>query len=133
MVALLYSTLKIMSNTQTPQLTTNSEKTVWQAITTGTTESGDVAIELKPQAIQDGAITFLMTANTHSVDLSQFNLQKITTLTYNGKVISPSAVPQLTGHHTSGILVFPMDKNSATFTVSIKGIPLEQERVFRWS
>ena len=54
-------------------------------VTTGTTETGDVAIELVPKGIQNGKLIVDLSVNTHSVDLTQFDLAAITTLTYDGK------------------------------------------------
>ena len=71
--------------------------------------------------------------NTHSVDLSQYDLLQITTLEYNGNVIKPRSAPSLSGHHNSGTLVFDTGKELKTFKIIIKDIPDIKERIFEWN
>lgn len=109
-----------------------SKTTGINSITTGTTDTGDVAVELTPLGFFDGRLRVQIAVNTHSVDLSPFDLQQITTLETGGKVIKPIEAPALSGHHSSGELVFDVDKTPQKFTISIKGIPQIEERVFMW-
>ena len=101
-------------------------------ILTGTTEDGDVAIELKPLEVSKSLIRIEISANTHSVDLSPFNLKEIIALTSNGKEFNPVSAPQLSGHHAAGELIFEGDFNSKSFSVIIKNIPSVNERIFSW-
>lgn len=103
----------------------------FQTITTGTTDSGDVSIELTPK-INNGKLEAEIAANTHSVDLSQFDLTQITTLEYGNKIAKPISAPTLEGHHTTGTLIFPTDENIKSFKITIKGIPITNERTFIW-
>lgn len=98
---------------------------------TGSTEEGDVLLELTPQK-EDNNLVVEIKANTHSVDLSPFNLKDIVTLTYDGKVYKPTSAPKLSGHHATGKLVFETPATTESFTISIAGIPLEKERIFTW-
>lgn len=109
-----------------------SAQSQFQPILTGTTEQGDVSIELTPINMDNKRLEVTIAANTHSIDLSQFNLEELTTLEYNGKAIKPSSFPSLSGHHSSGILVFDTDNKVTSFTIKIKGIPKIQERTFEW-
>src|SRR3972149_9759945 len=79
-------------------------------IISGTTEQGDVSIELKPLGVRDGKLVVNIAANTHSVDLSQFDLKQIARLEYEGKSASPFTAPVLSGHHSSGVLEFEVGK-----------------------
>ncbi|MBI2139303.1 hypothetical protein HYU14_00140 [Candidatus Woesearchaeota archaeon] len=106
----------------------NSQKT----ITTGTTGQGDVEIGLTPQGIARGKLRVQMSVNTHTVDLSQFDLKKLTVLEHGGRLIAPEDTPDLSGHHASGTLSFPIEGEATSFKITIKGIPLPQERVFSW-
>ena len=102
-------------------------------VLTGTTGPGDVAIEFAPRGMQGGKFEVQIVANTHSVDLSAFDLLQVTTLEYKGKLIKPASAPLLTGHHVSGTLVFAVGEEPGdAFTITIKGIPLVEERVFSW-
>jgi len=104
----------------------------FEPVLTGTTGQGDVAIELVPKGIQEGKFIVQIEANTHSVNLGQFNLKEITTLEYNGKLLNPESAPALSSHHSSGTLVFGVGEEITSFTIKINGIPKIEERVFEW-
>lgn len=113
------------------------EKTIpiessYPSITTGSTASGDVSIELAPHEVENDKLEVDIWVNTHSVDLSQSDLKQITSLEYNGKSVAPVSAPSLSGHHVSGTLVFNVDDEIKSFTIKIKGIPKVEERVFEW-
>ena len=109
-----------------------AQKTELRTVSTGSTQTGDVLIELTLISMPDGKLQFGMAANTHSVDLSQYNLMELTTLEYNGKAIKPISAPQLSGHHTSGNVIFNAGSDLKNFKVVIKGIPNVEERAFEW-
>lgn len=103
----------------------------FKAVYTGTTEQGDVEIELTP-SWANGKLEVNVAANTHSVDLSGFNLKEITALQYGGKTLKPVSAPALSGHHASGKLVFDTEEKQDNFVIRILGIPAVDERVFEW-
>src|SRR3989338_3821498 len=109
-----------------------AQKAELKTVSTGSTQTEDVLIELTPIGMSDGKLQFEMAANTHSVDLSQYNLMELTTLEYNGKAIKPVSAPQLSGHHTSGNVIFNAGSDLKNFKVVIKGIPNVEERAFEW-
>src|SRR3989344_9072408 len=74
----------------TTQAGTSSQSGLSEIIT-GSAETGDVAIQLKPLGINNGKLIFEFAANTHSVSLSDFDLLKVTTLEYNGITLSPES------------------------------------------
>lgn len=96
------------------------------------------------QKIEEGKLAFGVTLNTHSVDLDQYAIEKISILRDDkGKEIKASAWdgPAGGGHHRSGMLFFsdkdtagkPFIKPETKFIeVVIKGIAGENERVFHW-
>lgn len=101
-------------------------------ITTGTTDDDDITIELTPQKIENGKLFVAIAVNTHSVDLSQFNLQELVVLDYKGDKIKPISAPSLSGHHANGELVFEVGKQPSTVTITIRGIPKQSERIYNW-
>ncbi len=105
----------------------------FKTISAGSTDSGDVLVELTPKGTKSEKFEVDVSVNTHSVDLSQFNLMKITLLEYEGKTIRPVSAPKLSGHHSSGELIFDTGKEIKSFKITIKGIPAVDERVFEWS
>ncbi len=101
-------------------------------VATGSTSKGDVLVELTPLGFSNSQLRVSIAANTHSVDLSQFDLREITDLKINGKTIKPSDAPGMRGHHSSGTIVFEGVEEAGKFTIIIKGIPKTEERVFEW-
>jgi len=141
---LTYTTLSEEENVSSLQLSERYENKA-----TGTLESGDVRIDLTPKGVINGRFVVEIGANTHSVDLSQFDLIKIITLEYsdeklddnnnnnnnnnnNKKTISPISASQLSGHHSYGEIVFDLDEKPQDFNIMINGIPKVDERVYKW-
>lgn len=112
--------------------TTVTEESGFKLISSGSTGSGEVSIDLKPHKVSDGQLEVDISVNTHSVSLEKFNLKEITTLEFNGKSIRPVSAPSLTGHHNSGTLIFDIDEDIDSFTIKIVGIPKVEERIFEW-
>lgn len=103
----------------------------YKPINTGTTDQGDVSVELRP-IVEKARLILKASINTHSVDLNSFDLKQITTLEFSGKSITPIAAPKMNGHHISGDIVFDTGEELDNFVVRIKGIPKVEERVFEW-
>ena len=98
----------------------------------GSMNPGDVLIELTPKYIAPGKLIVKFAMNTHTVDLSQFNLKELTTLLYGSKKVKPTEANRLRGHHSFGLIVFDLEESPEKFTITIKGIPKENKRVFVW-
>lgn len=94
---------------------------------------GDVTIDVQLLSQENNQISFSIALNTHSVDLSQFDLQELVTLEYGGTVIEPLSVPRLSGHHASGTIRFTMPNEAKAVLVRVRGVPQEMEREFRFS
>ena len=110
----------------------NVKTAAFKTVSIGSTDSGDILMDLTPKGIENGKFAVDISVNTHSIDLSQFDLMQITTLEYEGKAIKVAAAPKLSGHHSSGTLVFDTGKDIKNFKITIKGIPAVDERVFEW-
>ncbi len=106
---------------------------LYQALVSGTTASGDVAIEITPTEITKNELKMKISVNTHSVDLGQFDLSQNMVLRYQNTVALPLSAPQLQAHHTSGDALFPIEGRINEFTIIITGIPATQKRIFKWS
>src|SRR3989344_5277009 len=81
------------------------------AKSTGSTNPNDVEIVLTPKSVSNGILSVDINANTHSVELGDFDFMEITTLEYDGKKINPSSAQKLSSHHGSGSLLFNVDGN----------------------
>lgn len=99
---------------------------------TGDTSPGGVAIDLTLVQDKDGVIIMEIQANTHSVELSGYDLRRMTTLERAGKKYTPSSASSLSGHHAKGIITFDRVEGKGPVTVLITGIPQVMERVFSW-
>ncbi|NOY64703.1 MAG: hypothetical protein GXO97_04810 [Nitrospirae bacterium] len=98
----------------------------------GSMNQGDVLIELTPKYIAPGKLIVKFAMNTHTVDLSRFNLKEITVLRYDSKEVKPTEANRLRGHHSFGLIVFDLDENPEKFSITITGIPKENTRTFLW-
>lgn len=92
-----------------------------------------VAIDLTPKEFENGKLYVDISVNTHSIDLTQFDLTKLVKLEYASNSIFPESAPKLSGHHTSGTLIFDTGKELKSFKIIVKGIPDIKERIFEWS
>ena len=110
----------------------NEKSLTFETISTGSLQTGDVLIELTPAGIKNGKFEVEITANTHSVDLSQFDLMQIITLEYNNKKLKPISALKLSGHHSSGTIAFSMSEQPPSFGIIITDIPLVEKRIFEW-
>ena len=107
--------------------------------------AGAVEVEVRlivpgsPEAAKYGAETqtvFFVSMNTHSVDLSAYDLAAISELSAAGRTYAPLRWVSASdnNHHRSGTLIFPrVDPQGGVWELRIKtiaGIPL---RIFRWT
>lgn len=110
----------------------NSTDRTFGTRSSGSMNQGDVLIELTPKYIAPGKLIVKFAMNTHTVDLSQFNLKELTTLLYGSKKVKPTEANRLRGHHSFGLIVFDLEENPEKFSISITGIPKDKERTFLW-
>lgn len=110
----------------------NAEPVVYETKSSGSLQTGDVLIEMTPVGIKNGKFEIGISANTHSVDLAQFDLMQQTVLEYGNKEAKPISAPTLSGHHTSGTLIFSLNQQPANFQIIINNIPAIEKRIFEW-
>nr|MBI4156611.1 hypothetical protein [Candidatus Woesearchaeota archaeon] len=96
------------------------------------TSSSSVTIDLTPKEFDGNNFYLDIGVNTHTIDLSPFDLKKSVTLELNGKYVNPVSAPTLSGHHNSGILTFKIDNLPKKIMIKIKDIPDIPERKFEW-
>lgn len=95
--------------------------------------SGIVSVDLTPQDFANDKLTFKMKVTTHSVNnLNTIDLSKIVTLYAGDKKFHPIEVPQLMGHHSSGLLIFKIEKQPEIFRIRIEGLSQPASREFVW-
>lgn len=123
---------KANAGSSTGYTATAKSTSAFRTISTGSTDQGDVQIDITPQGVDSGKLAVDIAINTHSVDTSQFDLKQITTLEFEGKSIKPSSAPALSGHHFNGQLVFDVGKDIKSFKITISGIPKVEKRAYTW-
>ena len=96
------------------------------------TSESTVSIDLVPKTFNENKFYVDISLNTHVVELSQFDLKKLVTLEFDNKIVRPISVPELTGHHSSGTLIFEIDKKPENFKIKISNIPDMSVRIFEW-
>lgn len=131
---LVYSVVGLMNGGNATGTSAVQEKgsAGFRTISSGSTDPGSAQIDLTPRGISNGRLEVDFAINTHSVDLSQYDLAKATILEHDGRKIFPTAAPKLEGHHSSGTLTFNVGENLNNFKIIIKGVPDIEERVFEW-
>lgn len=95
----------------------------------GTTGQGDVEIALTPR-IEGGTLVVAFGMNTHSVDLSEYDLTEVMVLHAGGEQYRPLSAPALGGHHVTGEVEFSVEPEGG-FRIVVSGIPLE-DRAYEW-
>ncbi len=98
---------------------------------------GAVTIDVEYLGYMDNLVSFNIAMNTHSVDLDQYDLVKLSDLMDDkGNKYTPfSWDSEPGGHHRSGILVFSNPGSQAepdTLLLIIRNIAEIQERTFNW-
>ncbi|HLD18621.1 MAG TPA: hypothetical protein VJB90_01265 [Candidatus Nanoarchaeia archaeon] len=110
----------------------SSKNEGFRSIVIGDTGQGNVEIGLQPIEVKPGMVKVKISANTHSVDLGQFDLKKIVVLKYGSKELKPVEASALSGHHASGFIVFQPTGELKSFTIILKGIPAIDQRKYEW-
>lgn len=96
------------------------------------TSSGQVIIDVTPVEFKDGKFYVDMKFTTHTGDLAVYDLAKLVTLEYESGKINPSGAGKISGHHSSSMMTFNIEKEPKSFRIIIKEIPDLSERVMEW-
>ena len=99
---------------------------------TGAMAGEDAVIELTPELTDENTLVVRFSVNTHSVELSSYDLMQAVTLEYDGKKLKPAKSDRLRGHHSFGKLVFNIDAKPDKFKIIIEGIPAVKQRIYEW-
>lgn len=83
----------------------------------------------------DTQTVFLVSMNTHSVDLAGYDLVKISELVAAGQTLKPIrwASTSDDSHHRSGALIFPKVDRGTALELRLKTIAGVPVRIFRWT
>ena len=97
----------------------DSENNVKNEIYETKTSQGEVTIDLTPVKFENGWLYLDIEVNTHTTDLDKFDLTQIAFLEFDGKQIKPLSVSRLSGHHTSGEIVFDLGQEITNFKIRV--------------
>lgn len=88
-----------------------------------------------PKYAADGQTVFLVSMNTHSVDLTGYDLVKLSELLAAGRTLTPTRWVSTSNdsHHRAGALVFPKVDRRVPLELRIKTIAGVAVRAFRWA
>lgn len=103
------------------------------AISTGSTGSGDMSMEITPVRYSNGRLEVKYSSSTHSVSLDKYDLMELSTLEVDGKVYRPVKTDRMSGHHASGRIIFEVPEKPDGFRIVIRDIPRVNERLFDWN
>ena len=93
--------------------------------------SGEVTLTVTPRW-RDGALVVEVRANTHSVALSDIDLESQVRLRVADTVLAPTEAGTLDGHHATAELIFQLRNRPSQFTIEIAGVPDVTQRTLRW-
>lgn len=96
------------------------------------TSQGAVTIEVTPLGYEGGIFTIRHALNTHTIDMSGFDLQKQVTVVFKGERYQSINKPQLSGHHNTVELQFRLASKPDSFEILISDIPDVKERRLSW-
>ncbi|MBS3146564.1 hypothetical protein J4471_02600 [Candidatus Woesearchaeota archaeon] len=82
---------------------------------------GDITLTLKPKDYNNNLLNIEISVNTHSIELSTYDLQDLVNIQYKGNRIKPISAPNLQGHHGSGSLIFNIDEKPANYNFIVEG------------
>jgi len=127
----------IPQNTAGPKAVQFIKKGTYPSFVSGTMEPGNIRLELSPEGFKNSAFKVRFFANAHDMVLEPYDLAQMTTLQYEGRLLKPSHTDRMKGHHDSGLMYFDIGKSHdpdslATFSITVKGLPRDEVRVFNW-
>ena len=125
-------------STSGPKAVQFLKKGTYPSFASGVMEPGTIRLELSPEGFDNRQLRVRFFANAHDLILDPYNLAQMTTLEYGSRQIKPSAYSdRMKGHHDSGLMFFDIGKLHnptalSTFTITVRGLPSEEVRVFTW-
>lgn len=109
-------------------------------------DRGEGAVEIEVTLVLPGSrdaakynaqtqTVFLVSMNTHSVDLTGYDLTEVSELLVAGATFPPVRWVSTSNdsHHRAGALVFPKVKQGAPLELRIKAVAGVPVRIFRWT
>jgi hypothetical protein len=99
---------------------------------TGTMADGGVKMEMEPYSFEAGTLRVKFYANTHSVNLGDYEMMGRTHLEYGDMEYIPVSIDRMRGHHAGGEIEFNLPEAPDHFRIVVRGLPDLEERIFEW-
>ncbi len=113
-------------------------KGTYPSFVSGVMEPGNIRLELSPEGFENGVFKVRYFANAHDLILDPYDLTLMAKLDDGKQRFTPSFSDRMKGHHDSGLIFFDLGKlhtpstSLSTFSITVRGLPKEKDRVFRW-
>lgn len=109
----------------------------YPSFASGVMEPGNIRLELSPEGFDGTVFKVRYFANAHDMVLDPYDLGTMAALEYDGRHFTPIRGDRMKGHHDSGLLYFDLGKLHSsdflkTFSITVRGLPREETRVFKW-
>jgi len=113
------------------------KKGEYPSFASGVMEPGNIRLELSPEGFDNTVFKVRFFANAHDMVLDPYDLALMTTLSDGELRFTPSFSDKMKGHHDSGLIFFDFGKlhtpdSLSTFSITVRGLPKEEVRVFNW-
>ena len=113
------------------------KKGTYPSFVSGVMEPGNIRLELSPEGFENGVFKVRYFANAHDLRLDPYDLTLMATLDDGNQRFTPSYSDRMKGHHDSGLMFFDFGKlhtpdSLTTFSMTVRGLPNEEVRVFSW-
>lgn len=102
-----------------------------EAVYPAQTSEGEVTLEVQPRW-EDGVLLVQISANTHSVSLSELDLAEQVRLLVGEERIAPVRAGALSGHHGQATLEFRLETRPDRFSLEIRDVPDVPVRLLTW-
>lgn len=88
--------------------------------------------KLTPKGVEGGKFLVKIEVDTHSGNLGDLDLQRVTTLHVDSEILKPIEPINLGGHHSGSTLIFEQSYEPSEFEIRITGVRQMGDLVFRW-
>jgi hypothetical protein len=93
---------------------------------------GSVKMELEPYSFENGVFRVKFYANTHTVNLGNYDMMELMHLEYEDVGYKPVSADKMRGHHSGGVIEFRVPEVPDHFRIFVRGLPNMENRVFEW-
>ena len=98
-------------------------------VATGKMKDGGVKLQLEPHSFENGVFRVKFFANTHSINLGDYDLMELMHLEFENVGYRPVSMDRMRGHHAGGEIRFRGPDVPEHFQIIVRGLPNMENRV----